>query len=154
MPCHSMTSHSQLRIANSHASCLPPIDEAVDELFQGCGRKIPRHIFLEHSMQLLTMGNWFQRDGGLHFFARWVKRCERRLEDSSGMAQGGGVAAMSKTCQNGLKLYESHLYWIWLGFLCGGLEILTWTQFRHPCWALFGTLSSLGNNFFVILFWF
>ena len=48
----------------------------------------------------------------------------------------GGVAAMSKTCQNGLKLYKSHLYWIWLGFLCGGLEILTWTQFRHP-WYIY-----------------
>ena len=154
LPCLNMTSQSQLTIPNLGRNCLPLLDDwsfkclhdAVDELFQGCGRKIQRHIFLEHSMQLLTMGNWFQRDGGLHLFARWVKRCERRLEDSSGMAQGGrGVAAMSKTCQNGLKLYESHLYWIWLGFLCGGLEILTWTQFRHPWYIGSSKKVCFGN---------
>ena len=42
LPCHSMTSHSQLRIANSHASCLPPIDERSFKCLQwGSWRAVP-----------------------------------------------------------------------------------------------------------------
>ena len=54
-----MTPQSQLTIPNMGANCLPLLDDwsfkclhdAVEELFQGCGRKIPRQIFLPISNQ-------------------------------------------------------------------------------------------------------
>ena len=61
-------------------------------------------------MQPLTMGNWFQREGGLLFLPDGLKDVRGDLEIVVGRLKRGGVAAMSKTCQNGLKLHRSHLY--------------------------------------------
>ena len=42
LPCFDMTSHSQLTIANSRASCLPPMDEGSFKYLQRCSwRAVP-----------------------------------------------------------------------------------------------------------------
>ena len=42
IPCFDMTSHSQLTIANSRASCLPPMDEGSFKYLQRCSwRAVP-----------------------------------------------------------------------------------------------------------------
>ena len=116
------------------------LHDAVDEQFQGCGRKIPRQIFCLHLIGTLHAttdhGELFQREGGLLFLPDGIRDVRGDLEIVVGRLKGG-VAAMSKSCQNCLKLCRSHLYWIWLSFLCGGLEILTWSQFRHPCYPAY-----------------
>ena len=61
-------------------------------------------------MQPLIKGNWFQREGGLLFLPDGLKDVRGDLEIVVGRLKGGGVAAMSKSCQNCLKLCRYHLY--------------------------------------------
>ena len=95
LPCHDMTSHSQLTIANLHATVHPIrwgiLQKSSKMQLTSCSRAVERkfHGRFFCSMQLLSMGSWFQREVGLHYFTRWDKRCEGRFGESGWKAQGG-----------------------------------------------------------------
>ena len=60
---------------------------AVDGKFQG---RFFAYIQSEHSMQPLTMGNWFQREGGFLFLPNGFKHVRGDLEIVVGRLKGGG----------------------------------------------------------------
>ena len=103
LPCLNMTSQSQLTIPNMGANCLPLLDDwsfkclhdAVDELFQGCGRKIPRQIFLPISNWNTPCNRWPRGTGsrGMEaciFLPNGLKDVRGDFKIVVGWLKGGG----------------------------------------------------------------